>query len=201
MYGLYGVLLRLAWAVVLPYQIVSAALGGRQSPPVRERLVLGAQPAGLRPGGFWVHAVSVGEVRLALSIVAALRRRWPEAPVHLSTCTPTGRALAEEARAGRGPGAPDSVSDLPLDLPGPVGRLLDRARPRALLLVETELWPNLLRLAASRGVTIAVLNGRISPRALPRYRRARRLFAPALARVGLFAMQSDEDARRILALG
>jgi 3-deoxy-D-manno-octulosonic-acid transferase len=201
MYGLYGVLLRLAWAVVLPYQIVSARLAGRPGPPIRERLVTGAPPAGLTPGGLWVHAVSVGEVRLALSTIAALRRRWPGQHVHLTTCTPTGRSLALEARAAGRPGAPDSLSDAPIDLPGPVGRFLDRVRPRALLLMETEIWPNMLRLAAARGVRIAVLNGRISPRALPRYRRARPLFARALSHVGLFAMQSEEDAARIRSLG
>jgi 3-deoxy-D-manno-octulosonic-acid transferase len=201
MYGLYGVLLRLAWAVVLPYQIVSARLAGRPGPPVRERLALGPQPSGLTPGGLWVHAVSVGEVRLALTTIAALRRRWPGRPVHLTTCTPTGRGLALEARSAGQRGAPDSLSDAPIDLPGPVGRFLDRVRPRALLLMETEIWPNMLRLAAARGVTIAVLNGRISPRALPRYRRARRLFASALSHVGLFAMQSEEDAARIRSLG
>jgi 3-deoxy-D-manno-octulosonic-acid transferase len=201
MYGLYGVLLRLAWAVVLPYQIVSARLAGRPGPPVRERLAIGPAPSGLTPGGLWVHAVSVGEVRLALSTIAALRRRWPGRPVHLTTCTPTGRALALEARAAGRPGAPDTLSDAPIDLPGPVGRFLERVRPRALLLMETEIWPNMLRLAAARGVRIAVLNGRISPRALPRYRRARPLFARALAHVGLFAMQSEEDAARIRSLG
>jgi 3-deoxy-D-manno-octulosonic-acid transferase len=201
MYGLYGVLLRLAWAVVLPYQIVSARLAGRPGPPVRERLAIGPPPAGLTPGGLWVHAVSVGEVRLALSTIAALRRRWPGRPIHLTTCTPTGRGLALEARAARRPGAPDSLSDAPIDLPGPVGRFLDRVRPRALLLMETELWPNMLRLAAARGVTIAVVNGRISPRALPRYLRVRSLFARALSHVGLFAMQSEEDAARIRSLG
>ena len=201
MYGLYGVLLRLAWAVVLPYQIVSARLAGRPGPPVRERLAIGPPPAGLTPGGLWVHAVSVGEVRLALSTIAALRRRWPGRPIHLTTCTPTGRALALEARAAGRPGAPDSVSDAPIDLPGPVTRCLDRLRPRALLLMETEIWPNMLRLAAARGVSVAMLNGRISPRALPRYRRARPLFARALSHVGLFAMQSEEDAARIRSIG
>ncbi|HYV85549.1 MAG TPA: glycosyltransferase N-terminal domain-containing protein [Patescibacteria group bacterium] len=201
MYGLYGVLLRLAWAVVLPYQIVSARLAGRPGPPVRERFAVGPTPDGLVPGGFWVHAVSVGEVRLALSTIAALRRRWPGRPIHLTTCTPTGRGLALEARAAGRPGAPDSLSDAPIDLPGPVGRFLDRTRPRCLLLIETELWPNMLRLAGARGVTIAVLNGRISPRALPRYRRARALFTRALGHVALFAMQSEEDAVRIRSLG
>jgi 3-deoxy-D-manno-octulosonic-acid transferase len=201
MYGLYGAILRLAWAVVLPYQIVTARLAGRHGPPWRERLALRPHPDQVRHGGIWVHAVSVGEVRLAFLVIAAARRRWPGLPIHLTTCTPTGRTLAEGARRTGGAGAPDTVSDLPIDLPGPVGRFLDRLQPRALFLMETELWPNLLRLAGARGVAIAVLNGRISPRAFPRYRRARTLFARALPAVRLFAMQSAEDARRITALG
>src|SRR5262245_36739979 len=201
MYGLYGVLLRLAWAVVLPYQIVSAWIPGRPRPPVRERLAIGPPPEGLTPGGVWVHAVSVGEVRLALQTIAALRRRHPRLRFHLTTGTATGRALALEAAAARRPGAPDSTSAPPFDLPGPVTRFLHRTRPRALLLMETELWPNMLRLAGARGVTIAVLNGRISERTFPRYLKARALFARALPHVGLCAMQSGDDARRIVAIG
>jgi 3-deoxy-D-manno-octulosonic-acid transferase len=201
MYGLYGALLRLAWAVVIPYQVVIGLVTGRPGPRLGERLVLGPAPPAGQPGGLWVHAVSVGEVRLALTVIAAVRRRWPEGPVHLTTGTETGRALALEAAGRAAAGAPDGVSALPLDLPGPMGRLIDRLRPRAILVIETEIWPNLIRQAAGRGVPVAIVNGRLSPRTFPRYRAARRLFAAALARVGLVAAQTREDADRFRALG
>jgi len=201
MYGLYGALLRLAWAVVIPYQFVMGLVAGRPGPRLRERLVRGPASSAQVPNGVWVHAVSVGEVRLALTVIAALRRRWPEGPVHLTTGTETGRALALEAAGRAAPGAPDSLSALPLDLPGPMGRLIDRLRPRAILVIETEIWPNLCRRAAGQGVPVVILNGRLSPRTFPRYRAARRLFARALADVALVAAQTTEDADRFLALG
>jgi 3-deoxy-D-manno-octulosonic-acid transferase len=201
MYGLYGALLRLAWAVLLPYQFVIAILSGRPAPRLSERLGSGRSPAGAIPGGLWVHAVSVGEVRLALTVIGALRRRWPGGPVHLTTGTETGRTLAADAIAGRAAGAPDSLSSLPFDLPGPMGRLLDRLRPRAVLVIETEIWPNMIRAAAARRIPVAIVNARLSARTFPRYRAARPLFAAALARVGLVAAQSAADADRFRALG
>jgi len=201
MYGLYGALLRLAWAVVIPYQFVIDRVTGRPGPRLGERLVLGPAPRTPRPGGLWVHAVSVGEVRLALTVVAAIRRRWPGGSVHLTTGTETGRALALDAAARGAAGAPDGVSALPLDLPRPMGRLIDRLRPRAIVVIETEIWPNLIRQAAARGVPVVIVNGRLAPRTFPRYRAARRLFAAALARVGLIAAQTGEDAGRFRALG
>ncbi len=198
MYRLYGALLRLAWAAVLPYQTVIALAAGRARPRLSEKL---GRCGGGGRGGFWVHAVSVGEVRLALPLVAGIKGIAPGLPVHLTTCTATGRALAEAAREGAAPGRPDSVSDLPFDLPGPMGRLLDRLQPRAIVIVETEIWPNLLRLCGRRGVPVVLVNGRISSRAYPRYRAVRRILRPALGEVRLLGMQSEEDAERIRSLG
>ncbi len=208
MYHLYGALLTLAWAAVLPWQMIAALVKGTPPPPLRERL--GFVPAGAPAGGFWIHAVSVGEVRLALSLLPALRERFPGEPVHLTTGTATGRALAlsggrgtvEPGAASRGaPAVPESVSALPFDLPFAMGRLLDRLRPRAVLIVETEIWPNLLRLCARQRVPVFVVNGRISARTYPRYRAVGSLLRPALRGVRRFGMQSTEDADRIVRLG
>ncbi len=201
MYGLYGALLLLAWAAVLPYQIVIPLLSGGPRPRLKERLGLlddGARPS---PGGFWIHAVSVGEVRLALSLLARLRERFADRPVHLTTNTATGRALAENEAGPGGRARPDTVSELPVDLPGPMSRLLDRVRPGAVLIMETEIWPNLLRLCRQGRVPVILVNGRISPRAYPRYRAVRRFMAGVLTDVSLFGMQSEEDAERIRSLG
>ncbi|HET8946914.1 MAG TPA: glycosyltransferase N-terminal domain-containing protein [Candidatus Polarisedimenticolia bacterium] len=198
--ALYGAALRLAWVASIPYQIVMAALLGRPAVPWRERLGRAPQLSSLPPGALWVHAVSFGEVRLAHAVIAALRARLP-LPVVLTTTTGTGRALAERWRRERSPGAADAVAAPPLDLPGPIGRFLDAARPRALVLVETELWPNLLRLAPARGVPVVVVNGRVSPRGFARLQRARSLFAPGMAAIHLVAAQSEEDAARFVVLG
>ncbi len=197
MYGLYGALLRLAWAALLPYQIVIPRMTGGASPPWRERLGHAPPPAGERPGGVWMHAVSVGEVRLALSLVGRLRRTFPGRSIHLTTATATGRAVAEAAGDTR----PDSISTLPIDLPRSMGRLLDRLRPALVLIMETEIWPNLLRLCGRRGIPVVIVNGRISTRAYPRYRLVRRFLRRVLSHVHLFSMQSQEDADRIVSLG
>lgn len=196
MYRVYGALTALAWAAVLTCQTLMAKLKRTAGPPVRERL--GVVPGDPPAGGFWLHAVSVGEVRLALLVLPALRRRFPGVPVHLSTGTPTGRALAA---AGGGGTPPDSIAALPADLPFAMRRRLDRLRPRAVLILETEIWPNLLRLCAERGVPVLLLNGRISPRSYPRYRLLRPFVRRALGGFRSLGMQSREDAERIVRLG
>jgi 3-deoxy-D-manno-octulosonic-acid transferase len=201
MYRLYGALLRLAWAAVLPYQIVIPWLNGGSRPRLGERLGRPGNGAEPRSGGLWVHAVSVGEVRLALPLLARLRERFPGWPLHLTTSTPTGRALAEGARTGAGPGRSDTVSELPFDLAGSMGRFLDLLQPRALLIMETEIWPNLLRLCGRRGIPVVLVNGRISLRSYGRYRVVRPFLRRALLDIRLFGMQSEDDARRIISLG
>ncbi|HEX9427609.1 MAG TPA: 3-deoxy-D-manno-octulosonic acid transferase, partial [Candidatus Polarisedimenticolia bacterium] len=194
---LYGALIRLAWAAVIPYQVVIALLRGRRHPlRLEERL---GRPRQILSGGIWVHAVSVGEVRLALSLVARLKESAPGLPIHLTTGTETGRTLAMTSAGAAG--GPDSVSAFPFDLPGPMGRLLDRLQPRLVLILETELWPNLFTLCGRRGIPVALANGRISARAYPRYLAVRPFFASALRAVRLFSMQSEEDADRARRLG
>jgi 3-deoxy-D-manno-octulosonic-acid transferase len=196
MYGVYGALLALAWAAVLPYQTLMAFLKRRPRPPLRERL--GYLPDGTRPGGFWMHAVSVGEVRLALRILPELVRRFPDAGIHLTTGTATGRVLAA---AGTGAVPAASFGALPLDLPFAMGRLIEGLRPRAVLIMETEIWPNLLRLCAERGVPVLLVNGRISTRSFPRYRALRPFLRRFLQGFAALGMQSREDAERIVDLG
>ena len=144
----------------------------------------------------WIHAVSVGEAATAVPLVEAIARRWPGLAIVMTTVTPTGaRVVADRLH--------DSVTHryFPLDLPGAVRRALDAVRPRFFIGMETELWPNFLRLLARRGVPAMVANGRISDRSFRRYRRVRFLTSRMLRDVTVFAMQSNEDARRIIALG
>ncbi|MDE2407115.1 MAG: lipid IV(A) 3-deoxy-D-manno-octulosonic acid transferase [Xanthomonadaceae bacterium] len=144
----------------------------------------------------WLHAVSVGEVNLAAPLVARLRAQRPDLQLVVTTITPTGSA---RARALWG----DSVAHvyLPYDLPGAVGRFLDHFRPVLALIVETELWPNLLFACRDRGIPTQILNARLSARSLRGYRVLGPLIRRALASVSLVAAQSGDDARRFLELG
>lgn len=177
-----------------PIALLRALTGRRRPGDVRGRL-------GLRPypdlaGGIWIHAVSVGEVGVASSLLPALERRAPGRRFGLSTTTEAGRELARRL-------APERVAvfAFPFDLAAPVERALSQVRPGLVLLTETELWPLFLARAAERGIPVALVNGRISERSFPRYRLLRRWFSPALGRVALYVMQSEDDARRIEALG
>jgi 3-deoxy-D-manno-octulosonic-acid transferase len=194
--------------VYLIYSLVLASLGILYLPVFFVKKVWGAgYPVALRerfgfvrlaPGvdRFWVHAVSVGEVMAAVPLVQAMRARWPEVEMVVSTVTGTG---AEVARARLGEAA--RVFAFPLDLPGATRRAVARVHPRCFVALETELWPNLLRALARARIPAALANGRISDRSYRRYRMVRSLFRWVLAQVGLFAMQSDEDARRVISLG
>jgi 3-deoxy-D-manno-octulosonic-acid transferase len=144
----------------------------------------------------WIHAVSVGESAAAVPLVEGIRHRWPELGIVVSTITPTGARIVGERLAGTA-----THRYFPIDLPGPVRRALDAARPRFFIAIETELWPNFLRGLARRRIPAMIANGRISDRSFRRYRWVRGLMRRVLANVSVFAMQTEEDARRIIALG
>ena len=163
---------------------------------LRERFGLGGV-AGARPG-IWLHAVSLGEVSAAAALVRGLRARHPDMPFVISTSTPTGRAQALALFAGdKG----IDVRYLPYDTPGSVERFLRRVRPQAAVIMETELWPNLLHACRGRGVPIMLANARLTPRSVARYRRLGRLFREAVESIALIAAQTREDADRFVAVG
>jgi len=152
-------------------------------------------PAGKRV--IWVHAVSVGEVISLVPLAHALRERFADAHLVLTCGTPTGRAMAGE----RLQAVFDGIAYLPYDLPPLMRRALRRIRPDLMLLLETELWPNLLAALRARRVPVVLANGRISDRSFPRYRRFRALVAPLLSGFSSLMMQTATDAERITALG
>jgi 3-deoxy-D-manno-octulosonic-acid transferase len=143
----------------------------------------------------WLHAASVGEVLAAEPLVTLLKRSQPALPILMSTTSLTGRETARTRLPV------DAVTLLPIDVPWVVRRVLRALQPVALVVMETELWPTLFNAAAAHDVPCAVVSGRVSSRAARRYAWWRWLFAPALARVRLFAMQTAEDGARIAALG
>jgi 3-deoxy-D-manno-octulosonic-acid transferase len=143
----------------------------------------------------WFHGVSVGEVHLLRQVVAGFRERHPNWECVVSSTTDTG---LDEARRC----FPDlPVIAWPLDFSWAVRRALDIVQPRLLVLAEGELWPNMLRAAKRRGVTVAVVNGRFSPRSARRYQRLSGLARPMLQHVDLFAVQTDEYAEALKNLG
>ncbi len=144
----------------------------------------------------WVHAVSVGEIRVALDFISELRRRRPELFFILTTTTSTGHALARGQMDQR-----DLLLYYPVDFPPVARRVVNRLQPRALVLVDGEFWPNLLRTLHARRIPAALINGRVSERSFRGYRRLRRWVAPVLAGLDFCGMQSREDAERLTALG
>jgi 3-deoxy-D-manno-octulosonic-acid transferase len=144
----------------------------------------------------WIHAVSVGEALTARALIADLRDQYPALRIFLSTTTLTGQQIARTGIQGV-----DATFFFPFDIPFIVKRTLDLVRPRLFVMMETEIWPNLLRACRRRGVKTMLVNGRISSRSYPRYRLARRFFREVLLDVDRFCMQSDESARRIVDIG
>lgn len=145
---------------------------------------------------WWIHAVSVGEVLVAAKFITALRALRPGLPVVLSTTTTTGRAVAVRE-------APPDVPVIynPVDLPGAVRRAIDLIRPRRLVLIEAEVWPNLLHIAREAGIDVALVNARLSPRSESRYLRVRWLTAPILAQIDHVLVPEPVDVARWSAIG
>ncbi len=144
----------------------------------------------------WVHAVSVGESLAALPLIEQLIRRHGEGRVWVTTTTPTG---SERVSAALGRRVRHSYA--PYDLPGSVARFLSRARPRQVVVMETELWPTLFRAIRRRGLPLLLANARLSPRSFRGYGRLRRSIAGVLADCREVAAQSEADAERFRSLG
>jgi 3-deoxy-D-manno-octulosonic-acid transferase len=194
---IYSFLLFLVLVLGLPYYLLAMATNGKYREGLSERL--GWVPDRLREGDarqtIWVHAVSVGEVLAASRLVNELGACAPQYRVLLSTTTRTGQRLARE-RTGI-----NHTFYFPLDFPWIVRRYLRKLDPVLLVLVETEFWPNLLTACRRSGIPVAVVNGRVSDRSLPRYLRLRSLWQRILAGVSIVLAQSEEDVKRLKAIG
>ncbi|MFH0933455.1 MAG: 3-deoxy-D-manno-octulosonic acid transferase [Nitrospirota bacterium] len=147
-------------------------------------------------GIIWIHAVSVGEVMAALPLLKRLKERYPSRGIVLSTITDTGQKVARE-------GAPEgtSVFYLPLDTAFVLKTALKRVKPEILITIETELWPNILRVFKQNGIPVVLLNGRISENSFRGYKKISFFMKRVLSCVDLFCMQSELDAERIRRLG
>ncbi len=197
-YLLYRALQWAASPFILAYFLLRTARDRRYIRRFAERL--GFLPASFRqasPGAVWLHAVSVGEVLSAVELLRRLRMRLPGVRLFVSTSTLAGRALADQ----RLPGIADGVFYAPLDFCFAVRRALRALRPAVVVVAETEIWPNLYREAKRAGCGLLVVNGRISDRAEPRYRRFGWFFRQALRWPDMILAQSEANRDRYLALG
>ena len=197
MYAVYSVLIVVFFLVMSPYLLYQAIRYRKYVVSLRQRL--GYLPVSFNVDAdesIWIHAVSVGEVLTARALLPELRERYPRLRIFLSTTTITGQQIARNNLQ-----YVDDVFYFPFDLQFIVRRTLRLVKPRLFVVMETEIWPNLLRACHQAGVKTIVVNGRISARSYPRYRMARAFFRRVLANVDRFCMQSEESARRIIEIG
>jgi 3-deoxy-D-manno-octulosonic-acid transferase len=184
--------------LLLPLALLRLYWRGRRDPGhwQRWRERFGGIPPLPEPGCLWLHAVSVGETRAALPLIRALREADPNQPLLVTTTTLTGSRQVREALG-------DQVQHVyaPYDLPGAVRRFLRRTQPRLAIIMETELWPNLLHQCAAAGIPVLIANARLSERSMRGYARFGWLTQPMLQHITLIAAQSEADAARFHALG
>jgi 3-deoxy-D-manno-octulosonic-acid transferase len=199
--GVYRVLTSLAFIAALPFLLLCRMRKGPYADRLGERL--GFYPRKIksfiesrpeRP--IWFHAVSMGEVKLAVSLARLVREQLPQVPLLLSTTTPTGRELAEHLLEDE-----IGLITYPLDFYGAVKRAFAFLRPRLFVALETELWPNFLNRARISRIPLFLVNGRISKRSLKRYLKIQGLFKPLLENFSQLIMIQDSDAQAIISLG
>lgn len=197
MYLAYSILSFLGLLLASPWFLYQGLRHGKYLGSVGQRL--GYLPIALNVDGepsIWIHAVSVGETLTVKALIDDLRAQYPKLRLFLSTTTIAGQQVAKKNLQHV-----DAVFYFPFDWLFTVRRTLDVVKPRMFVMMETEIWPNLLRECRSRGIRTVVINGRISARSFPRYRLVRPLFRRVLADIDRFCMQGDESARRIIDLG
>ncbi len=184
----------------LPLVAIRLWLRSRKAPAyarrIGERFSIGLPV--MKPGGIWVHAVSVGESIAAAPMIRALLERYPQLPITVTCMTPTGSErihamFAHEPRIQH--------CYLPYDLPCAAARFLDRVQPKLAVIMETELWPNHIHQCAKRGIPVALANARLSERSAKGYGRFGKLTGPMLAEMSLFAVQTEAEAERFRQLG
>jgi 3-deoxy-D-manno-octulosonic-acid transferase len=192
--SVYSILLYL----VVPFALLRLAWRGRRQPGYLQHVPerFGSYAVCVPQPVIWLHAVSVGETRAAEPLLNALRERWPDHHILLTHMTPTGRETGEQAFG-------DTVSRcyLPYDLPQAVARFLSHFRPRLGLLLETELWPNLIHACSVRSIPLYLVNARLSEHSARGYARFAGFVRTTLRELAAVAAQTEADAQRLVALG
>ncbi len=198
---LYNLLLPFALLIMLPGSLLKLRRRGGGRAGFWQRFGIFDEDANARliagqGRAWWIHAVSVGEVGVAQKLIAEIRRRNPDRPLVLSVTTPTGHAVALKD-------APENLTVIysPLDLGWIVRAVLSRIRPAKYILMEAELWPNLVRRAQKRGIPVTLANARLSPRSERRFRRFRVLAGPLFSMLDLVLVQEESDVARWSGIG
>jgi 3-deoxy-D-manno-octulosonic-acid transferase len=197
MYLAYSLLTLIVFFIVSPYFVYQAIRYKKYIGSLRQRL--GFLPFTFNIDGdesIWIHAVSVGETLTARALAADLKALYPRLRLFLSTTTIAGQQVARQNLQHL-----DGVFYFPFDWMFIIRRTLNLVKPRVFIMMETEIWPNLLRACRKRGVKTVLINGRISSRSYPRYRLVRPFFRRVIGDVDRFCMQSEESAARIIDLG
>lgn len=199
MYILYNIILSVAAAVAAPFYVLKIILTGKYRKSFIQKLG-GRQTnvlAGLKDAPrVWIHAVSVGEVTAAAPIVASLKKKRPDVQVIFSTSTETGQEMAHKFIRTAA-----AFIYYPLDFPCVVHKMIRLARPDVFVLVETELWPNFLRICAEQRIRTLMVNGRISPRSYRRYRKTSFFWKQVLRKLNFAGVISPVDAQRLKDIG
>ena len=181
-----------------PFVLARLWWRGRREPGYREAIAerFGASELEPKPKLLWLHAVSVGEARACAPLVHALQREYPGHDVLLTCLTAAGRETIKQVY-----GESVQCAWLPYDYPWAVQRFLEHFRPRLGVLVETEIWPNLMRACAQNGVPLLLANARMSRKSVRGYQRIAGLVRPAFASLSATCAQGEADARRLRRLG
>jgi 3-deoxy-D-manno-octulosonic-acid transferase len=197
-YLIYDIALFLATPLIFIYSLFRSWRKGKRREGLAERC--GIYDSGMLSSlhgqkSVWVHAVSVGEAIAVKPLLKALKESFPAIRIIMSSVTETGRSIAEKIPEV------DHCLYFPLDYRFTVKRALQQTHPELLVVVETEIWPNFLRIARELGIPSVLTNGRISDRSFGRYLALKWFFRPVLGNISAFCMQTAEDARRIIAIG
>lgn len=184
--------------LIQPLIWIRLLLRSRKSPAYRKRWAerYGFCKGKVVSGGIMLHSVSVGETLAAIPLVRALRHRYPSLPITVTTMTPTG---SERVQSAFGKGVHHVY--LPYDLAGSVNRFLDEVNPKLVIIMETELWPNLISALHRRKIPLVIANARLSERSARGYKKLGKFIHTVLQRITLIAAQNQEDGERFLSLG
>ncbi len=190
---IYSQLIRL----ILPFILLRLWWNGRRAPDLRRNWHqrLGLVPA-MRGAVVWVHAVSVGETIAAAPMIRRLLARNPGITILMTAMTDTGLAQAQKMF-----GDQVHYAYAPYDTPGAIRRFMDRVNPRILVIMETEIWPNMIRQCRARRVPVFLINARLSERSARGYERVRSLAAPIMRSISWVAAQAEKDAERFRRIG